>query len=273
MNLDRALQRLSQNPAADVDIVEVALGLARDEYPHLDVAGYIAEFDEWADKLRLRLHGQLDDQVEELANLLFNEEGFRGDLEDYYNPENSYLNRVIDRRCGLPITLSLIAIAVGNRAGLSIEGVGLPGHFIAMAGDGTDAVMFDPFNGGNILTIADCEQLAEQATGEPFETSRESLGPTSHAAIIRRMLTNLKGTYLQRNDFQKATRIIRRILQLEPHNANERRDLGVCLVQSGRHGAAIDHLEVYLGTEPVASDVELVRQMLKRARHETARWN
>jgi len=273
MNLDRALQRLAQNPAADVDIVEVALELARDEYPHLDVAGYIAEFDEWADKLRTRLRGQLDDQVEELANLLFNEEGFRGDSENYYDPENSYLNRVMDRRRGLPITLSLIAIAVGNRAGLSIEGVGLPGHFIAMAGDGTDAVMFDPFNGGNILTIADCEDLAERATGEPLESNREALGPASHAAIIRRMLTNLKGTYLQLNDFQKASRVIRRILQLEPQNASERRDLGVCLVQAGRHGAAIDHLEVYLGAEPVAADVELVRQMLKRARHETARWN
>lgn len=273
MNIDRALQRLANNPAADVDIVEVALELARDEYPHLDVPGYIAEFDEWADRLRPRLHGQLDDRVEELANLLFNEEGFSGDSENYYDPENSYVNRVMDRRCGLPITLSLIAIAVGQRAGMSIEGVGLPGHFIAMAGDGVDAVMFDPFNGGNILTIADCERLAEQATGDSFETARESLGPASHAAIIRRMLTNLKGTYLRLNDFQRAGRVIRRILQLEPHNASERRDLGVCLVQAGRHGAAIDHLEVYLGAAPVASDVELVRQMLKKARHETARWN
>lgn len=273
MTLDRTLQLLAHNPAADVDLVEVALGLAQDEFPELDVERYVAEVDELGTRLGDRLEGSLEDRVTELSHLLFAEEGFQGDNERFYDPDNSYMNRVLDRRRGLPITLSILAMAVGSRAGLQIEGIGLPGHFVAGAVEEGHIVLFDPFNGGNILTIGDCERLAEQATGQPFEATNEDLGPTAPGTIIRRMLSNLKGNYLRTNDFQRAARVVRRILQLEPDNAAERRDLGMCLVQSGRHGAAIDHLSVYLANAPVAPDAEAIKRLLRQARYENARWN
>jgi regulator of sirC expression with transglutaminase-like and TPR domain len=273
MTLDRTLQLLAHNPGADVDLVEVALGLAQDEYPHLDIDRYLAEVDELGDRLSDRLDGSLEDRVTELSHLLFAEEGYQGDNERYYDTDNSYLNRVMDRKRGLPITLSILAMSVGSRAGLQIEGIGLPGHFVAGAVEDGHIVLFDPFNGGSILTIGDCERLAEQATGQPFEATTDDLGPTPAGAIIRRMLTNLKASYLRTSDFPRAARVIRRILQLEPDNAAERRDLGMCLMQSGRHGAAIDHLSVYLANAPVAPDAEAIRRLLRQARYENARWN
>lgn len=273
MNIDRALEMLAADSSADVDVADVALGLARDEFPALCISQYLGEFDHLADRLRTRLRGPLCVRVAALTDLLFHQEGFRGDAERYYDPDNSYLNRVIDRRLGLPITLSVIAVAVGARAGLQVEGVGLPGHFIARAVDGPQVVLFDPFNGGRALTVADCERMVEKSTGQPFEAVPEALGPTAAGPIVRRMLTNLKSVYLRQGDFNRAARVTRRIMQLEPDNVAERRDLGVCLMQSGQPGAAIDLLQAYLGHSPANADAEMVRKLVVKARAEVAKWN
>jgi regulator of sirC expression with transglutaminase-like and TPR domain len=273
MNIDRALEVLAADPSADVDVADVALGLARDEYPAISPSQYLAEFDHLADRLRPRLRGPLCVRVAALTDLLFHQEGFRGDADRYYDPDNSYLNRVIDRRLGLPITLTVVAAAVAARAGLQVEGVGLPGHFIARAVDGPQVVLFDPFNGGRALTVADCERMVEKATGGPYQAAADAFGPTPPGPTVRRMLTNLKSVYLRQGDFQRAARVTRRIMQLEPDNVAERRDLGVCLMQSGQPGAAIDLLQAYLGHSPTNADAELVRKLVVKARAEVARWN
>jgi regulator of sirC expression with transglutaminase-like and TPR domain len=273
MDIDRVLQVLATDPAADVDLAAVALELARDEYPDLDAGGYLAEFDHLAGRLRPRLRGPLCVRVAALTDLLFHQEGFRGDAERYYDPDNSYLNRVVDRRLGLPITLSLLAAAVGTRAGLHVEGIGLPGHFIARAVEGPQVVLFDPFHGGRALSAADCERLVSQATGEPFSASPETLAATPRAAIVRRMLTNLKAVYLRQYDFHRAGRVTRRILQLDPGNVVEGRDLGVCLLQSGEPGPAIGLFEAYLAASPDAEEADVVRNLVKKAKAEVARWN
>src|SRR2546421_3705539 len=131
MNLDTALQLLSETPAAPFDLAELALLIARDEYPSLDVEAELLELAAMAHELRPRLRGRLAARVAALSRYLFHEQGFEGDRRDYYDPRNSYLNDVLIRRVGLPISLSILAIGVGTRAGLEVCGVGLPGHFVA----------------------------------------------------------------------------------------------------------------------------------------------
>jgi regulator of sirC expression with transglutaminase-like and TPR domain len=273
MNIDRILEKLAQEPALDIDLASVSLELAKDEYPELDPLTYLTEIDRLATKLRPRLKGVPSNDANALCELLFVEEGYRGDSERYYDPENSYLNHVMDRRLGLPITLSILAVAIGTRAGLHVDGIGLPGHFIARLVIGREVVLFDPFHGGKVVSVADCEEIVERATGQEFTATLDDLSPSPAGVIMRRLLTNLKGVYLRQGLFTNAARVIRRILQLEPDNCLERRDLGVCLVQCGRPGPAIDQLSSYLHMSPVTADAALVRKLLRQARTEVARWN
>lgn|SRR5262249_39274164 len=271
--LDSFLARLAHDPAADIDVAEVALRLAADEYPHLDVCESLARLDALAERVRPRLIGALEDQVAVLSEFLFEEEAFQGNSDAYYDPRNSYLNDVLDRRLGIPITLSVLAMAVGRRAGLHVVGVGLPGHFIAKAGDGHEEVLFDPFHDGQILTPEACEQLVEAVTGRPFAVTPELLSATPRGLIVMRILNNLRGIYAQAEDFARTARVLGRQRQLAPHDVELRRDLGVVLVRGGRPGVAIDHLKAYLATRPNAPDADDVRDLLGRAASDVARWN
>src|SRR5262245_22298625 len=148
MNVDAALELLAREPAAPLDLAELALMLARDEYSGLDVEGYLAELNAMAGEAKSYVRGDLVARVTALCRYLFHELGFRGNTQDYYDPRNSYLNQVLDRRTGIPISLSAVAMIVGKRAGISVVGVGLPGHFVAKAVDGAREVIFDPYHGG-----------------------------------------------------------------------------------------------------------------------------
>src|SRR5262245_623602 len=204
MNLDEALTLLARDPAAPLDLAEVALLLASDEYPDLDVSAYLSELTGMAHEVRHRLRGGLEARVTAFCRYLFHDMGFRGNTKDYYDARNSYLNEVLDRRTGLPIALAAVAIAVGSRAGLEVVGVGLPGHFIAKAvADGRE-VLFDPFHGGRRLTPEDCEILVEKVCGLTIEATPQLLEAAPLGQIVLRILTNLKGVYLHDNDFPRA---------------------------------------------------------------------
>jgi regulator of sirC expression with transglutaminase-like and TPR domain len=274
MNLDSTLAALAADPTASVDLAELALHLARDEYPTLDVAAYLARLDALADELRPRLAGSLAARTAELAHFLFEEHDFAGNADDYYDPRNSYLNDVLDRKLGIPITLSVVAIAVGARAGLTVAGVGLPGHFVAKASDdsGHD-ILFDPFHGGQFLDADGCEQLVAAVTGQPFALTAEAVAATPPGQVAARMLNNLKAVYLRDSDFPRAARVMERLVQLAPDDPVQRRDLGVSLVHAGKPGRAIGHLRLYLDRLPTAADADDVRGFLDRATAEVARWN
>src|SRR4051812_10003543 len=271
MNLDTALTLLSETPAAPFDLAELALLIARDEYPSLDVESELAELDAMAHELRPRLLGPLASRVASLSRYLFHEQGFEGDQRDYYDPLNSYLNQVLIRRVGLPISLSILAVGVGTRAGLQVSGVGLPGHFVAKANLDGHEVIFDPFHGGRLLTTEQCEALVEEVVGTPFVATPEAREAVPAGQVAQRILTNLKGSYLRLRDFARAARVIGRIRQLCPDDVTQRRDLGVSLLQAGRPGRAIDELSAYLDVEPM--DADAVREILEQAREEVARWN
>jgi regulator of sirC expression with transglutaminase-like and TPR domain len=273
MNLDKALTLLSHTPDASLDLAELALSLARDEYPSLDVEAYLSELDGMAHEARPHLRGSLASRVKGLCRYLFHDMGFRGNQQDYYDARNSYLNDVLERRTGIPITLSAVAMVVGRRAGLEVVGVGLPGHFVAKAIEDGEEVLFDPFHGGRQLTAEKCQRLVEQATGMPFEVNRAVLSAVPLGVMVLRMLTNLKGAYLRVSDYVRAVRIIERLRQLTPDDALQRRDLGATLLQAGQAGRAIDHLQAYLMASPQAGDADMVKQLLTQAQASVARWN
>ncbi len=273
MNLDAALDLLSREPTAPLDVAEIALHLARDEYADLDVEAHLGELDAMAHEARAYLRGDLRTQVRGLCRYLFHEMGFRGNTRDYYDARNSYLNVVLERRTGIPISLSTVAIAVGTRAGLEVVGVGLPGHFVAKAvADGKD-VLFDPFHGGRLLAPTDCEHLVMQVTEQPFEASAENLRAVPVGMTVLRMLNNLKGVYLRQGDFRRAVRVMERLRQLDPRDPLQQRDLGVSLLQMGQPGKAIDYLDGYLRAVPTAEDAATVRDLLRQARTQVASWN
>ncbi len=273
MKLSSALAALAADPHAPTDLARVALLIARDAYGHMSPHAYLGRINRLADQLRPRLIGSLAGRTAELTTFLFEECGFAGNTENYYDPRNSYLNKVLDRQVGLPIALSVLAVAVGTRAGLNVVGVGLPGHFIAKSVDGNEEVLFDPFNGGQFLDIEACEVLVGGVTGRPFEATPAALAATPPGAIVARMLQNLKTAYLADRLYARAARVTRRLTQLIPTDATQHRDLGVLLVQAEQPGRAIDPLRAYLRAEPNAEDKRDVEKFLSQALTEVARWN
>jgi regulator of sirC expression with transglutaminase-like and TPR domain len=271
--LDSLLELLALDPAADVDLAVVALHLAVDEYPDLDVPVYLDRLAELANRARPYLGGSLEECVTGLCRFLFDDEGFAGNTDHYYDPRNSYLNEVLDRKLGIPITLSMLAMAVGRHVELNIVGVGLPGHFIAKAVRDGKQVLFDPFHGGDLLTPEGCEELVTAVTGRAFPMTPDLLAPTPPGLIVIRMLNNLRSIYTQQEDFVRVARVLGRLWQLVPADEALRRDIGAALLRSGKPGPAIDHLRAYLEAAPNAADAEDVRTLLGRALADVARWN
>lgn len=273
MNLDDTLAALAADPCAPVDLARLALAVAADEYPALDAGVYLARLDSLAAALAPRLTGSLESRVAALSAFLFDEQAFTGNAPRYYDAVNSYLNAVLDRKLGIPLTLSLVAMAVGERCGLTVVGVGLPGHFVAKATDGATEVIFDPFHGGQFLDPDDCACLVEAVAGVAFDPTPANLAAATPGAIVCRLLSNLKAVYANAGDYRRAARVVGRLAQLAPTDLDQRRDLGVLLARAGQSGQAIDSLEAYLAARPDGDDVPAVRAFLREARGRVAAWN
>ncbi len=273
LDLDEALATLARDPAAPLDLAEIALLLARDEYSFLDVEGQLQELDTMAREVATYLRGDLAQQVQGLCRYLFHEMGFRGNPREYYDSRNSYFNQVLERRLGIPISLSAVTMAIGQRAGLTIAGIGLPGHFIVRASNAEQKVLIDPFHGGRILSITDCENLVLQATGKAFDGAVLTLEPILLGLMVQRMLNNLKAIYVKQQDWPRSIRIMERLRQLKPHDVMLRRDLGLGYVRHGQPSKAIDHLRSYLDGPADAGDVERIRELLQAAEKTVAQWN
>jgi regulator of sirC expression with transglutaminase-like and TPR domain len=273
MDLNAALNLLARQPQTSLDIAELALHLARDEYPAIDIEAYLAELNAMAREASRYMRGPLPARVHGLCRYLFHDLGFKGNTKDYYDPLNSYFNQVLERRTGIPITLSAVVIAVGSRAGLQLAGVGLPGHFVVKAREESNKVVFDPFHGGRVLTPTDCENLVRQVTGRAIAVTDEQLLPLPLGLMVTRMLNNLRAIYLKSADIPRAIRVLGRLRQLSPEDAELRRDLGVCFMHAGKPAQAIDLLEGYLQAAPDAMDAEAIRDWLRKARSKVAEWN
>jgi regulator of sirC expression with transglutaminase-like and TPR domain len=259
-----------------VDLTRAALRFAKAiAYPDLDVELYgnlIEGLGNWAVNTVTQVHSPRA-LVGEISSLLFNQLGFRGNVQDYEDPRNSYLNEVFDRRLGIPITLSVIYIAVAQKAGLRAEGIGLPGHFVVGILDPNGDFYVDPFNAGKILSIEGCAQLVTATTGYLGPFQEAWLEPASPRAILTRMLNNLRNIYMKEKDWEYALSVIEHISLLQPDMHELVRDRGIIYHQKGKLKLAIQHYEEYLALAPEAPDAEAVTTHLRAAAQKLARMN
>jgi regulator of sirC expression with transglutaminase-like and TPR domain len=275
--LDEQFQRLVSQPDQAIDLAEGALLIARNAYAELDVREQLAHLDDLAHILGARLNAEdaLPERILALNRFLFEELGFRPNVDNYYDPRNSFLNDVLERRVGIPITLSVLYMAVGRRVGIPLHGVSFPGHFLVKCPLEQGLVVLDPYSRGMSLTMKDLQQRLREVHGG--EVSRAIVAGLLVSAnpreILARLLRNLKSIYLSRQDYLRALPLMHWILLLAPGQAAEVRDRGMAYLKLECFRAALSDFEQYLGMAPEASDVEEVRGHVIELRRGVSRLN
>jgi regulator of sirC expression with transglutaminase-like and TPR domain len=269
----QAFRYLAGEASGRIDLGLAALTIARIEHPQLRPEQYLPQLDDLARRSEAARETDPQRAVERLRRFLFEDEGFRGNAQDYYDPRNSCLNDVLARKLGIPITLSILFMEVGRRVGLALEGIGLPGHFIVRARlEGRD-LLLDPFNRGALLTAAEAAVVAARAVGRPVQLADAHWTPCTPAQILIRMLRNLKTVYVQREDWGRSLTVIDRLLVLDAESPIHLRDRGTVLVKVGRLWDGAAAWERYLQKFPEAQDAQTFRQQLRRVRQELAARN
>ena len=250
----------------DADIERAALLVAADAHPGLDVDGCLRSIDDMAAPLAARLQGEEDPETQAmlLSHHVYGDLGFHGNLDDYYDPRNSYLDSVLARRIGIPISLAVVLMAVGRRADVVVDGVGFPGHFLARVG-GEEGVIVDPFDSGRVLDGEGVDAVARKYLGDPARLRPEHLRTVGPKAMIVRILMNLKHAHERRGDHAQALVVCDRIVDLTGR-PEARRDRGLHALALGSARAATVDLEAYLEARPTARDVPKLRETLAQAR-------
>jgi regulator of sirC expression with transglutaminase-like and TPR domain len=243
-------------------------------YPGLKPSRYLETLDAWTERVAPSCeNGSTVERALCLSSFLFHEIGLRGNDDDYYDPRNSYLNAVIDRRLGLPIALSVLYIEMARRVGLPAFGVGLPGHFIVGLEDPGESCLLDPFHGGMLLTRDDAAALVRNVTGFGGPLDPGWLKPVRVQDILIRMLLNLRGSYLRREDWSAAILVLERLRLLQPKEAGHLRDMGLICQRSGALRRATEYLADYLVIAADAPDADAIRQTLNALHRQAARLN
>lgn len=258
------LRAALDRPDEAVDLAAAALMLAELGDNHPDARGSMQMLDELGAGLRSRLGTAqpLDSAADALARFLGYTIGFRGNEDEYYDPANSYLDVVLRRRIGLPITLSVVYIDVGRRAGLDVRGIGFPGHFIVGVFAGDRVRYLDPFQRGRALARSDLDAQLRQIYGRATPLQRAMVQPASSRDIIVRMLRNLKHAFVQSGDVQRALRAASRLRALQPDDVGELCDHAILLAKCGRWQTAKQELFAFLRVRPQGADVPSVRELL-----------
>jgi regulator of sirC expression with transglutaminase-like and TPR domain len=280
------LQRFSALLATEdehIDLARACLQVAEDAYPGLDVDGYLGEIERFAKRLGARLasDASVEDRVIELNDFLFADLGFHGNADDYYDPRNSYLNEVIDRRRGIPITLSVLYLEIGRRIGLRLEGVSFPGHFLVRVPMRGGTLVLDPFSGGAPQSEADLRERLKRvipggATGGVAVADlplTQFLEPAGNRQILARLLRNLKGVYREKDKPERLLEVLNRMIIVSPDAAGERRDRGYVYHRLECWRPALQDLADYLEREPAAPDMDEVRARVVELSQRCARLN
>jgi len=270
---DRFAELVSRDDE-QINLAEAALLIAAEEYPRIDVELYLDRLDEFGDVVRKEA-AEAQTSLEIITALntaLFERLGFHGNRDTYYDPRNSYLNEVIDRRTGIPITLTVVYIEVARRIGFPIKGVGLPFHFIAKHQSPGGDLFIDPFNAGRLVGSAGCKELISEMSGGKLDLQSSHLEAVSNKQILTRMLSNLLGIYSM-SDHRRALSIIDRLLLINPESASHIRDRGLLLAKIGDRKNAIAELERYLEHMPEAPDADTIREQIRSIRQSQARLN
>ena len=267
--------RLVSRPETAIDLAEVALVIAQEEYPELEVARYLSCLDEMGAEVRARV-GPAEDPhrlIAALGDYLFRDQGFHANTDDYYDPRNSFLNDVMDRRIGIPITLSTVYLEVGRRLGLHLHGVGMPGHFLVKYAAPDEEIVIDPFSGGALVSHAECQRILDRLYHGKVAFEPRFLATVGTRQILARMLNNLKAIYFHRQEYAKALGVVERLLILDPQAATEIRDRGLLFCQLRQYVVALTDLTRYLKLAPEAEDAQVIRDHLRSIRQRVASLN
>lgn len=248
-------------------LLGTALLIARDEYPQLDPDACETMLQGHAEHLREHIAAieSWPLKMQAINRHLFEELGYAGNHEQYYDPRNSYLNEVVQRRLGNPISLALVQMEVARRLGMPLDGVSFPGHFLVRLPVDDGVLVMDPFNRGRPLDADELRERAKPHLGGDVpddEALQHILSPASHRGILMRMLRNLQGVYGERGDWERALRCADRILRICPDNLDALRDRGLGYLQLGHHHGARQDLTRYLQLHPHAADADALRDRL-----------
>jgi regulator of sirC expression with transglutaminase-like and TPR domain len=253
-----------EGPDERLDLARAALAIARSDYPELNVAAYIARLDQLSVQVLRRLEpaAGVHQSIAALNDVLFEDEGYQGNRDDYFDPRNSFLNQVIERQRGIPITLSVLYIEVGERIGLRLQGVGFPGHFLVKYSDDREEIIIDPFNRGEIKSLSSLKKLLQDLYGGRVPFHPRLLDAVTKKQILIRLLTNLKVIYLRTDDLVKGLSVLQRLLILEPSSAEDLRDRGDVYLRLECFNQALEDFESYLRLSPDAADTPAVRERI-----------
>ena len=278
---EQKLQRFRDAVAPErvrIDLAEAALLCAQDAYPDLDIRGSLDDLDRLASTLHKRLPPDFSTthRLIALNNYLFRELGFAGNDNEYYDPRNSFLNDVITRKTGIPITLSILYLEVGTRLGLKLKGVSFPGHFLVKVRVTGGELVLDPYAGGRSLSEEELRERLAQFAGEQTAKSvplEEFLEAATPRQILARLLRNLKAIYLEADETERALDVMNRLVILLPDVPEERRDRGMAFARLDCPRAAADDLGHYASERPRADDAAQVAAQLAAAAIAAARLN
>lgn len=251
----------------ELPLLDTALLIARDEYPQLDAGFYVEQIRRFATDLKPHINDELDlpSQLTAINRYLFEEQGFSGNHTHYDDPRNSYLNEVLDRKLGIPISLAVVQIELMRKLGLALDGISFPGHFLVRLPVDDGILVMDPFNKGRPVSV---EELKERATphmnGHPPDDQElyQILAPATHRMILSRMLRNLKGLYVEAGDWERVARSADRLLKISNDNSDALRDRGLAYRELGYAIGAREDLSKYLQLMPNAEDEEAIRNHL-----------
>ncbi len=260
--LGEALRRSDR----EFELGRAALFIAQEEYPQLPVERYMLRLDSLAEAVKDRLDDEMAPPVVlgEVIHTLFEREGLRGNKESYHDPRNSFINDVLDRRLGIPLTLGIILLEVGWRLDLPLEGVNFPGHFLVRYRGSAEHLLIDPFDQGRIRFESQAQEVLDQQYGGMVRMQPAFLRAASKLDMIRRLLVNLKGLYVNVKDDERALSVVERLLLVQPASPGEGRDRGMLLLRLGREEEAKEQLRQYLDRYPRAADAKRIRSLVDR---------
>ncbi len=279
----QTFEKILSEKEEKIDLARACLLIAQDAYPELDVERYMGEIESLALRLRTRLKnvGGVEERVIALNEFLYEDLGYWGNTDDYYDPRNSYLNEVIDRKTGIPITLAILYMEIGRRIGLPLEGVSFPGHFLVRLRLRGGVLIFDPFSGGAPQSEPELRQRLQRVIPEGVAADvsvaelplEQFLEPASNRQILARVLRNLKGIYRESDKPERLLQVLNRMLVVSPDAAAELRDRGFVYQRLECWRPALQDLTDYLQRDPEAADLDVVRAALVELSARCARLN
>jgi len=259
------LEREFRKSEEEIDLAWAALLIAQEEYPQLPLERYVARLELMAEEVKDRLNGETAGPIvlQEMIRTLYERHGFRGNQESYHDPRNSFLNDVMDRGLGIPLTLAIIVLDVGWRLGLPLEGVNFPGRFLVRYRGEEKQLLIDAFDNGRLRFEDQAQELLDKAYGGLVRTQDDFLEAATKRDMILRMLINLKNLYANVKDELRMLAVVERLLIIDPSMEGELRDRGMILARLGRRGEAVEQFRAYLQFSPGAIDAASVLGMIE----------